>query len=449
VTSAPVSGTDTPTSVIGPPTSAPISGTDTPTSVIGQPTGVPPSSVVSQPSDTVGVPTSVVGSISITDSVVIPTGPVASVNPSSLFPTSVSDSLATGPLSTVIPSAAPVIPSQFSFLTASSLEITHAPSASVNPTITDPDVPQSMIPVSATGTAVATPTLPPNLPQQILPNPPLDMSPSNLDGDTFVTIAFNLDLNFQFVAGDLQTQGQIFLYMPILLGSVLGVDQSQVKSYALKPFAASDWNGQGDDLYTLYQAYIPSGQVDTLQHLIDARNSALFTQAPSGISAELAQEIITGFPLLYSTDPQKNPSGSGSGSSSQINTSALSSADKSRRNAIIGVCAAVGGIALLVLGWWLVRTYKRRQENNHHRLNEPTNYGATGQMAERPPSVGPDGIRRNSFYFAEDSLRGFTNPSRPDDEEANGGQGQGISRRSPVGGQQISGPILRQNTLGY
>jgi len=82
-------------------------------------------------------------------------------------------------------------------------------------------------------------------------------------------------------------------------------------------------------------------------------------------------------------------------------------------------------------------------------LNEVENYGATGHMAERPPSVGTDGVRRNSFYFAEDSLRGFTNPVRPEDEEAHGGQGQGPSRRSPVGAQQISGPILRQNTLGY
>lgn len=214
-------------------TSVPISGTDTPTSVIGQPTGVPPSSVVSQPSGTVAPPTSGVGSISITDSVVIPTGPIASVNPSSLFPSSVSGSLATGVLSTVIPTAVAPIPSQFSFLTASSLELTQAPSQSVNPTITDPDAPQSMIPVTATGTAVATPSLPPTLPQQILPNPPLDMSPTNLDGDTFITIAFNLDLNYQFVVGDLQTQGQMFLYLPILFGSVLGIDRTFLNSYSV------------------------------------------------------------------------------------------------------------------------------------------------------------------------------------------------------------------------
>jgi len=133
-------------------------------------------------------------------------------------------------------------------------------------------------------------------------------------------------------------------------------------------------------------------------------------------------------------------------------------ASNKRRNAIIAVCSIIGSIALVVLGWWGYRTYKRRQEGSHQPLHDPlgfdnggyAGYGATdnsGAMRERPPSVGPDGVRRNSFYFAEDSLRGYRDHVRDMEEENH--VGTSLGGRRQVQGAAISTPILRDNTLNW
>jgi hypothetical protein len=232
-------------------------------------------------------------------------------------------------------------------------------------------------------------------------------------------------------------------------------ENTQVKPYALKPYAAKGYNGDPQTLYTTWTAYVPNNQVDSLQLMINARQSRLYTDE-TGTAAELADHIIPAFPVRYNSDPtSQTPGSSGPGNSPSNQATALSSASTQRRNAIIGVVAAIGGIALIVLGWWLIKSYKRRQEAAHTPLGDEDpighrgagGYGATEQgMRERPPSVGPDGVRRNSFYFAEDSLRGYTDPNRMDEVEQPGGSSGG---RRPIGGQPISGPVLRQNTLGY
>jgi len=264
-------------------------------------------------------------------------------------------------------------------------------------------------------------------------------------------------LNYQFVANHPETVGQIWLYMPQVMQNALGIQPDQVKAYKLKPYAPAGSNGDPSSLMTLYLAYIPSEQVDPLTGLLQSSGSQYFT-ASEGIPGQLAKATVPGFPILYTPDP--NPGGSGISSPSNSSTVTSDSSNK-RRNAIIGVCASIGGIALLVLGWWIVRSYKRRQEGMHTRLGEgPSDplgfnqggyrgYGATeGEMQQRPPSVGPDGIRRNSFYFAEDSLRGYRDHVRDEHEDLNLASGSGQARRQ-VGTSRISPPILRENSMNW
>lgn len=280
-------------------------------------------------------------------------------------------------------------------------------------------------------------------------------TPTDLDGYTFITIAFRLTLNWKFVATNVQSVGQLFLYTPQLIYTALKIDANQVKPYGLAPYAAKDYNGDPQTLYTTWQGYIPNNLVDPLQNMINARQSAFYTDM-TDTAGQLAQNVIVGFPLRYAADPSSGPPGTGGPNSSpNNNATTLSAASTQRRNAIIGVVAAIGGIALIVLAWWLIKSYRRRRDAAHRPLGDAdplgytgAGYGATEEgMRERPPSVGPDGIRRNSFYFAEDSLRGYTDPARPDEVEA--GVGSSAGGRRPVGGQAISGPVLRQNTLGY
>jgi hypothetical protein len=181
---------------------------------------------------------------------------------------------------------------------------------------------------------------------------------------------------------------------------------------------------------------------------ISTITSQYFTGS-QGIPGQLANFTVPGFPLLYTPDPY---SSSDSGSNPQGNASVSSDmvARYKRRDAIIAVCTIVGGIALLVLAWWGYKTYKRCQDGSHRRLADPLGldrgYG-DNVVRERPPSVGPDGIRRNSFYFAEDSLRGYRDQVRDMEEEAQFSASTG--GRRPVQGVAISTPILRDNTLNW
>jgi len=270
---------------------------------------------------------------------------------------------------------------------------------------------------------------------------------------TLISLLFEPQLGYEFVLGSEQTQGQIWAFMPQAIGNALSVSSDQVKALWLKPYAQVGYNGDPSTLMTLYNAYIPTGSVDDMSHQIVSITSAYFTLS-QGVPGQLANFTVPGFPLLYAPDPYSSSTNGGNSGNTSV-TSDKAAADK-RRDAIIAVCTIIGGIALLVLGWWGYKTYKRRQEAGHQRLRDPLGldrgYGATdnaGIMRERPPSVGPDGIRRNSFYFAEDSLRGYRDHARDMAEENQLAGPSGGRSRHVQQGVAISTPILRDNTLDW
>lgn len=284
--------------------------------------------------------------------------------------------------------------------------------------------------------------------------PPLDTSPENLAGLTLISLLFEPQLGYEFVLSNEQSQGQIWAFMPQAIGNALAITADQVKALWLKPYAPVGYNGDPSSLMTIYNAYIPTGSVDNLSHQIESITSQYFTMS-QGVPGQLANFTVPGFPLLYAPDPYSSSSDGGNTGNTSVNAD-KAAADK-RKDAIIAVCTIIGGIALVVLGWWGYKTYKRRQEGGHRRLRDPLGldrgYGATdnvGFTRERPPSVGPDGIRRNSFYFAEDSLRGYRDHVRDMEEEQQMAPSTSMGgRRQVQQGVAISTPILRDNTLDW
>jgi len=302
----------------------------------------------------------------------------------------------------------------------------------------------------------------------IQPNPPLDTSANNLQGYTLVTLLYEPELNYAFVLNSSQTQGQIWEFSPVAMSNALGISTDQVKILYLKPYAPVTANPNDlSSILTLNLMYIPSQYVETLAGLLQSTSSKYYT-ASSGVAGQLANFTTPAFPVLYTTDP--NVASTDGGPANNDAASSITAASARRKDAIIGVCSAIGGIAVLVLAWWLIKTYQRKRESQHHRLsaasNDPLGYGRGGfvgygatedgmrERREAPPSVGPDGVRRNSFYFAEDSLRGYVDPQRDAQENVglagpsgSGQQGQAAKRQ--VGGARISPPILRDNTLNW
>jgi hypothetical protein len=178
----------------------------------------------------------------------------------------------------------------------------------------------------------------------------------------------------------------------------------------MQPYEPAGYNGDINTLRTIYNGYIPSSSVSDLSNQISTPNSLYFTGL-SGIQAQLADFTEPAFPVIYSVD--KTPPSSPGGSDPDSPNS------KKKKTIIIAVvCSVIGVTILLAIGWWarVARNSRRQRESIRQRLRERyTNYATfdSRDMRESIPSVvdispGPSpGRRRNSFYYADESLRNY------------------------------------------
>jgi hypothetical protein len=200
-------------------------------------------------------------------------------------------------------------------------------------------------------------------------------------------------------------------------------------------------------LGTMWLGYIPSDLVDTLAAEIKAKQSAFYTGVPDTVAQALAAHVNTGFSITSVADPNLSP-GSSSSSPGPGTVGSTSSDGKARQDAIIGVVSALGAIAVLVLVFLVYRSMKRRKELAHRRLSDPPD-DVVGTRPEGrefdQDSVG--GARRRSFYYAEDSLRGYAGEGNEDvgPPPAN----PQITQRRNVVPAAISAPILRESSMNW
>lgn len=188
----------------------------------------------------------------------------------------------------------------------------------------------------------------------------------------------------------------------------------------------------------------------TLQSYYTTSGSVFYTTGNT-VTKQLTALVVKTFPIAATFDLL--------GTQNTSESPTTTTVDNGRRNAIIGVCATFGTIALGVFVWWMVKTRRRRQ-NVHTRLNNQpaTNYGAAGaprMMAERQDNGGAgagagSGGRRNSFYaFGQDNDNAEDDTFDYLSQHSHGGSGgHGTGVRRPVAGQPISQPILRETSMG-
>lgn len=195
----------------------------------------------------------------------------------------------------------------------------------------------------------------------------------------------------------------------------------------------------------MWLGYIPTDQVDTLAAEIKTKQSAFYTGVPDGVARALASHVNSGFSINSVADPNTGDVGPGA-----TGSNASSDNGKSRQDAIIGVVSALGAVALLVLVFLVYRSMKRRRELAHRRLSDPPD--ADAFVGARPDgrefdqdSVG--GARRRSFYYAEDSLRGFQGDRN--DENQYDSRSPTMSQRRNVAPATISAPVLQQSSMNW
>ena len=348
----------------------------------------------------------------------------------------------------------PSIDSKISFiLTISSLALNSVPATPVN-SLTNPDqasstaLPANVVPTTSL-------PLPSGMPARIYPPDRLDAN-TDLTGYTFIAILFDLELNWPFVVTSPISSTQIFAYIPIIIDTALGIEGdffsshfifllfisfffisigSQIMTWALQVYIPTTYQtpSDADQLGTLWLGYVPTNVVNTLAQEILAKQSKFYTGETDAVARALAQHVNSGFDILSVSDP--NPGGPSS-----------DNGGKSRRDTIIGVVSSLGGVAFFVLVFLAYRMMKNRRDHAHRRLSDPSNMSPgirpEGQDFDQD-SVG--GARRRSFYYAEDSLRGFQDP----DADRAATRPSMTERRLVLPGTTISPPVLQQSSLNW
>lgn len=126
-----------------------------------------------------------------------------------------------------------------------------------------------------------------------------------------------------------------------------------------KTATAKNWNAT-----TLFIAYIPSTQVVALQDALKNSSSKLFTTQTSAVAKELTTYIDANYNIL-------SAAGKGSNTSSQLHANSNETGNHKVRNALIGVCTALGAVLLTVLGvlgWcWKSRKNQPHKMDMHQR----------------------------------------------------------------------------------
>jgi len=241
--------------------------------------------------------------------------------------------------------------------------------------------------------------------------------------------------------------GQIFAWLPVVIQTALGITSVQVKTFALQVFIPNSYEGPSDisQLGTTWLGFVPSSFVDDLAAQIKVKTSPFYTDLPSPYS-DLAARVNPTYDIMTVTTTTGIP---GSGGPSNGSSSEALNSSRTRENAIIGVVSALGGITLIVLGYLVYRAVQKRRELAHRRLSDPP---ANPFVGEAPPNRNFDqdsigGQRRRSFYFAEDSLRGLSDYSYPNDGARRSEHTSGLNRR-PIAGN-IGPPVMRENSLNF
>ena len=251
----------------------------------------------------------------------------------------------------------------------------------------------------------------------------------------------------------------------------------QVKTWVLQVYVPTTYTSPADqiNLGTMWLGYIPSNLVDTLAALIKAKQSKFYTGVPIPAAQDLAERVNAAFSLRSVANPNTDSGGSGSGNGGTTSGggSKGNGASAARQDAIIGVVSAFGAIALLVLVFLVYHSIKRKKELAHRRLSDRASgadvqVGGGGRVVGVRPegrefdedSVG--GARRRSFYYAEDSLRGYQAEGR--EEQMVQVQQEGvatrirtsspqsavtISQRKAIVPAAISAPILRESSMNW
>ena len=345
---------------------------------------------------------------------------------------------AVGPVSSH--AALPIATSSQIYNTNSNAPLTQQPTASDSMTS---QLVESSIVMASSASPTATSDfgqtgLPSNIPLVLYPPTGPVNRPENTE---LIQIGFLYPLNYPFVWQHEESQRQIFKYLPIGISFGLEIDVNNVTMQTLRA-----WDTTQDLHYitTLALAWIPSQLVDSLGLILHTQ-AEKFYHNPDPAVRTLLSMINPALPIRAdnSTDGGSgtvgaSPTGSGSANGQGTIANGINNSSPVKASSVgIGVGVVCGAAAYGAAMFFVARRYKKRRQSH---MRSPSMYsspvmshnGADPAAAAALMSGGM-GERSMSPYYDND--RG---PSR----------GSGRSGSS-AGRQQISAPVMAENSLGW
>jgi hypothetical protein len=268
--------------------------------------------------------------------------------------------------------------------------------------------------------------------------PPGGIQPAP-DNTTLCQVMFGYGLNYKFISSEQQAASQIFDLLPIGVAASLKVRQDQVAMRGLEPVDTTPNMGF---ISTSAQFWVHNDMVAQLTNDIHDPQSKLYNTDNDQVNT-LTSMIVSTFPVVAGPngngqDSQNGNNGPGGPSSEGAapfeGDSAGGSAPVKSSSVIIGCASAAGAVLYGAAMVFVARRYRKRKAARHNRTSSVTSASyrsGPGYMS------GPTG---GSLFMA--GGRGYQYANR---DSRGSGSSQGRSIRT----QQISAPVMAENSLGW
>jgi hypothetical protein len=258
-----------------------------------------------------------------------------------------------------------------------------------------------------------------------------------------IQLGFLYPLNYPFVVANTLSSVQIFTYLPVGIANGLGIKLEQVQLQSLVPYNTSAELGY---LTTLAYAYIPTTLVNTLSLDLHIPTSGLYKN-PDPLVEVLMGYINPAIPLTPGTPLESTTTNTGSGSSASGSSPAGNGEifNTNDQNTSPGVSGTTAGIALAAIGasaaygaamFLIARRYKRRKQG--HRRSSSVLDPSEMRQSGSPALLGG----ANAFMSGGRVSPGGTTYDR-------NSRGSGRSAGNSARAQQISAPMMAENSLGW
>ena len=288
----------------------------------------------------------------------------------------------------------------------------------------------------ASGTSSMSTGLPTGVPLVLYPNTGPAKQPENTD---LIQIGFLYPLNYDFVWRHQESRDQIFHYLPEGIMYGLGIPLSNVTMQTLRA-----WDTTQDLHYvtTLALAWIPSDLVDTLSLALHTPSDKFYNNPDASVKT-LCSMINNAIPIRADNNTESGTPTDGTPPASPSNQGAapvggdIGGSPPVKASSVgIGVGVVCGAAAYGAAMFFVARRYKKRRQSH---MRSPSMYSSP-VMSHAGPDPAAGAALMSGAMGGERSVSPYYDRA----ESRGSGRSGGSSGR-----QQISAPVMAENSLGW